>query len=138
MKLKTHAKGIFILALTVLLLVMATAELNHGAAASPTEQQIKNITYFSWYYANYSLLGSEISFNAVGVAETNYTWDFGDGTLGYDKYPVHRYTLSGTYTVTLITQFNDGGSNTISQTLTITSNPPIPDFYWEPETPNTQ
>jgi len=135
---KAHAKGIFILALTVSLLIAATAELHHGAAASPTEQQIKNITYFSWCYTNYSLWGSEIAFKAVGVAETNYTWDFGDGTLGYGKYPMHLYTLSGNYTVTLITLFGDGGGNTLSQTLTLANDPPIPDFYWEPETPTTQ
>ncbi len=31
----------------------------------------------------------------------NYTWDFGDGTMGYGIFEQHTYTSTGTYTVTL-------------------------------------
>jgi gliding motility-associated-like protein len=36
-----------------------------------------------------------------GNTNTNYYWDFGDGTTSTDQYPYHTYTTPGTYVVTM-------------------------------------
>jgi PKD repeat protein len=41
---------------------------------------------------------------------TSWLWDFGDGTTSTDQNPVHTYTISGSYTVTL-TVSNTAGSD---------------------------
>ncbi len=38
---------------------------------------------------------------SVGAGAVAYTWDFGDGTTSADPDPVHRYTATGAYNVTL-------------------------------------
>jgi PKD repeat protein len=38
----------------------------------------------------------------------SYHWDFGDGTEGFGKNPIHSFTDSGTYTVTLTVTDDDG------------------------------
>ena len=50
---------------------------------------------------------------------TNYTWDFGDGTAGYNINPTHIYNLSGTYNITLTVTDNDGLTNSDTTTATI-------------------
>ncbi|UCE73526.1 MAG: TIGR03790 family protein [Methanomassiliicoccales archaeon] len=48
---------------------------------------------------------SQYTFNASASTDNtsieNYTWDFGDGSLGYGEYPTHTYTLNDTYEVVL-------------------------------------
>jgi PKD repeat protein len=46
---------------------------------------------------------------------TSWQWDFGDGSTANVKNPVHTYTTTGNYTVTLSVT-NDLGSDTITQT----------------------
>lgn len=38
----------------------------------------------------------------------NWTWDFGDGTLGFTQNPTHTYASTGTYTVTMIVRDDNG------------------------------
>lgn len=45
----------------------------------------------------------------------SWDWNFGDGTTSTDQHPVHLYTSSGTYTVTL-TAHNSFGPNTVTKT----------------------
>jgi PKD repeat protein len=61
---------------------------------------------------------------STGQIDT-YTWDFGDGTAGNERNPVHEYTNGGTYTVRLIVE-NEGGSSEVSQQITVA--PPPPDI----------
>jgi hypothetical protein len=49
---------------------------------------------------------------------TSWTWDFGDGTSGYDQNPLHTYTTVGIFTVTL-TAGNGLGSDTLTKTAYI-------------------
>ena len=55
--------------------------------------------------------GGEIQFNSISAGATSYVWDFGDGNTSTDKDPLHTYTATGTYTVTL-TAFNGPCSDT--------------------------
>lgn len=45
----------------------------------------------------------------------SWDWDFGDGNTSSDQHPVHLYTSSGTYTVSL-TAHNSFGPNTVTKT----------------------
>lgn len=56
------------------------------------------------------------SYDAGGEIVT-YSWDFGDGTDGLGTYPVHSYTNTGEYTVTLTVTDEEGA--TASDTCTI-------------------
>jgi PKD repeat protein len=49
----------------------------------------------------------------------NYTWDFGDGNLGYGSLVVHDYVESGTYTVMLTVVDDNGDSDITSTTITV-------------------
>ncbi len=49
--------------------------------------------------------GGEIQFFSISAGATSYLWDFGDGNTSTDKDPLHTYTTTGTYTITL-TAFN--------------------------------
>jgi PKD repeat protein len=85
------------------------------------------------------LVGEEILFDGnattfdVGVTpdfanRRGFTWDFGDGiTSGLDDggiSMVHVYTAPGTYTVTLAVLDSDGGTDTVSKTVTIIGTTP--------------
>ena len=54
----------------------------------------------------------------------SYKWDFGDGFISTNKDPLHKYTVSGRYTVTL-TVSNSVGSNTMTRQNFITADKPI-------------
>ncbi len=45
--------------------------------------------------------GQTVAFGNVSNAANTFLWDLGDGTLSTDSFPVHTYTSSGTYTVSL-------------------------------------
>jgi len=66
----------------------------------------------------YETNGRNVTFNALGDA-SNYTWNFGDGSVGYGKNVVHEYEY-GEYTVTL-TVYADGVSNSSSHVVWINS-----------------
>lgn len=55
--------------------------------------------------------------NSSNDASTFY-WDFGDGNISEDENPVHVYTFTGTYTVTLYAN-NDCGQQSISKEVTV-------------------
>lgn len=48
-----------------------------------------------------------------------YYWDFGDGTYSYEQNPIHNYTNSGLYTVTLIVSNNCGTPDSATMTINI-------------------
>jgi len=52
---------------------------------------------------------------------TSWIWDFGDGYTANEQNPVHRYTSTGSYPVTLLAQnTNYSGTLTIPNTVTVT------------------
>ena len=43
----------------------------------------------------------DVVFNNTTTNATNFIWNFGDGGMSTDQFPVHTYATEGTYTVTL-------------------------------------
>lgn len=69
---------------------------------------------------NYSVAGScnpstPVSFNNLssGTGTLTYEWWFGDGTSSTEKNPIHIYTSTGSYSVTLITKNAQGCVDTL-------------------------
>ena len=70
--------------------------------------------------ANAVCVGTQLSFTSTSSDEDgtieNYTWCFGDESYSYAENPVHSYSQSGVYTVTLTTTDDDGAVNTATET----------------------
>jgi PKD repeat protein len=78
-----------------------------------------------------------VMFHDTSSNSPNYwQWSFGDGALSSEQNPVHTYTQSGTYTVTLTTE-NDGGSNTTTMTGDIIVSPQYATNAATPAVPTT-
>ncbi len=56
----------------------------------------------------------------------NYTWDFGDGAVGYGVSPTHVYTVAGDYTVVLTVMDNFGATDSDTTVVTVTGEPNTP------------
>ncbi|HMU45361.1 MAG TPA: PKD domain-containing protein [Chitinophagaceae bacterium] len=75
-------------------------------------------------------------FDNTSLAGQTWLWDFGDGTTSTAFEPVHTYTLTGTYNITLIA-YNPNtcnGSDTARFTIQV-FDAPVPDFSYSPITP---
>ncbi len=56
---------------------------------------------------------------------SSWSWSFGDGSTSTDQNPLHTYTSSQPYTITLITAMGGGCSDTVTKTYI----PPLPAFF---------
>ena len=52
---------------------------------------------------------------------TSWAWDFGDGTTSTAQNPTHRYTTTGSRTVTLVASNAAGPSAPVTRTITVTA-----------------
>jgi len=68
----------------------------------------------------------------------NWTWDFDDGTIGYEQNPNHQYTNNGLYNVTLLVTDDDGRNDTYWTVINVTNADPVSIFTWTPVNPTTQ
>ena len=74
-----------------------------------------------------------ITFNASSSYDldgyiANYTWQFGDGSVGYGKEVIHLYNSKGNYTVNLTLLDNDGGEKRISKLIIVGEKGASPPF----------
>ena len=73
-----------------------------------TDSMIKTINVSPSPFADFMMnkdticTGGHISFTNMSVNAVNVTWKFGDGTISHLTNPVHQYTQSGLYFVTMI------------------------------------
>ena len=77
---------------------------------------------------------TDLSRDADGVA-SNWTWDFGDGTVSHSRHPSHRFTRGGAHTVTLTVQDDLHGVASVSKTVTVVNVNPVAGFSYHPAAP---
>ncbi len=65
-----------------------------------------------------------VSFQNNSVGATNYSWDFGDGTITGGLNPTHTYTTVGNFSVTLTAINANGCSDTIQKIGIVKLGPP--------------
>ena len=61
--------------------------------------------------------------SAIAYGSMSYIWKFGDGDTSHLQSPTHAYINAGTYTVWLVAVSNNGCSDSISRTVTISPRP---------------
>lgn len=66
-----------------------------------------------------SLRSPEISFTNRSLYATQWLWNFGNGQSSIEHSPIHRYTDSGAFIITLTVRNPAGCSNQISDTILI-------------------
>jgi PKD repeat protein len=105
-----------------------------AADASDIRTAAKTVVYDSlskWGLGIYDLVAAyDFSISSANATFNNnssllaqtYSWNFGDGNTSTLKNPVHSYTTSGDYTVTLTAYNASGCSKSISKKLTILPN----------------
>jgi PKD repeat protein len=67
---------------------------------------------------SFTIDGYSVTFNPTVTDVDSYAWNFGDGETSTESKPVHAYTVSGTYTVTLVVK-GGGGEATATKDLTL-------------------
>jgi len=68
-----------------------------------------------------------LQFTSLADPADRWFWDFGDGNSSTAENPVHAYTDTGTFTVTL-TAYNNGCPQSTSKVQYITVRPPVANF----------
>ncbi|MCF7889760.1 PKD domain-containing protein [Candidatus Bipolaricaulota bacterium] len=73
----------------------------------------------------------EVTFDASSAEDsdgtiTSYEWDFDDGSTGSGVSGTYTFTSSGTYNVQLTVTDNDGGTDSTSETISVSSEPNQP------------
>jgi parallel beta-helix repeat protein len=77
--------------------------------------------------------GKTIMFNGVNSTDidgmiTNFTWQFGDNSIGYGEYAFHSYTKPGTYLVILTVTDDDGESHAAQVSVDVSEQVESPGF----------
>ncbi len=69
-------------------------------------------------------LGSDVTFTNGSSGAVTYQWNFGDGSpLDVSVNPIHSYTATGSYTVTLISSDGPCSDTTTASIVVVNSNP---------------
>ena len=78
----------------------------------------------------------ESTYNGENVTNwpCNFTWDFGDGSVSYEKNPQHEYTKAGTYNIThTVVLYLDGNTtkiDSVTKQIIVRNRKPVAKFYW--------
>ncbi|MCG2825437.1 MAG: PKD domain-containing protein [Thermoplasmatales archaeon] len=86
----------------------------------PTANAGENLTTLM----NYIVFDAANSTDMDGII-INYTWEFGDGTIGYDMQPVHIYWALGNYTINLTVTDDDDATATVAIWVNVTNLAPM-------------
>ena len=66
---------------------------------------------------DYVINGAKVTFDEKASSDaTSFYWDFGDGNISEEKNPIHTYTATGTYSVTMYAN-NDCGQQSITKEI---------------------
>ena len=116
------APGIF----TVYLFVMDNDGAGHSTTVDITidEEIVLNPV------ANFTEAVSNLNVQFDASASTNpvsgnlsYAWNFGDGTSGNGVSPTHTYTAAGNYIVSLVVTSANGGTDSVTRSVTAVAEP---------------
>jgi PKD repeat protein len=89
---------------------------------------VANFTYTAAHCANSPVQFTDQSQTSGGPAITGWLWNFGDPGSGSSntstlQNPVHSFSTSGSYTVTLVVSSSGGCSSVVSKTVSVGSSP---------------
>lgn len=90
---------------------------------------IANVSPVASFVADTSNLYAAFDANASSDFDgtvASYAWNFGDGTTGTGVTPSHAYTAGGSYQVALTVTDDQGATNVVTQTVTVTAPPNQP------------
>ncbi|MGC9307805.1 MAG: maltotransferase domain-containing protein [Thermoplasmatota archaeon] len=75
------------------------------------------------YTPSHPTVGENVFFSGTSTPDgiLNYTWQFGDGTIGYGRNTSHGYATAGTFTVTLQVRDSSDRTDSVSQNITVKS-----------------
>lgn len=66
-----------------------------------------------------------VNFSDLSTGAANYNWNFGDGNTSTQRNPVHTYSSTGSFTVTLIVTNANGCSDTLIKPGFVRIQPPV-------------
>lgn len=92
------------------------------------------VSAFSADFTAFCAAPATVQFTNQSSNGTSFTWDFGDGVIGYTANPNHVYTSGGLYTVTLVTDGGSCGTDTLAVYDFISINPANPCIVILPQT----
>ncbi|HHH79394.1 MAG TPA: PKD domain-containing protein, partial [Thermoplasmatales archaeon] len=108
----TFATTLFLIA-TILCLLCVLSAANQPPVADFTYQPQNPTTADTVYF-------NSTAYDPDGEI-TNYTWEFGDGSIAYGENVVHRYTEPGEYLVNLTVKDNNDAINTTLKIINVSS-----------------
>ena len=109
---------------TLAFAVLSSMVLLQSCSKDKEEPGIPPVAKFTFTSDNGFETPSNVTFANASTGATAYEWDFGDGSAKVStENPVHEYTSSGAYNVTLTAK---NGSATHSTSATVTIAEPIP------------
>ncbi|KAA0009870.1 MAG: tandem-95 repeat protein, partial [Thermoplasmata archaeon] len=83
------------------------------------------VASFSWILSTANVINfTDLSYDIDGYI-TNYTWDFGDGSISYKQNPSHKYADDGIYNITLTVIDNNGATASITKQILIENDAPV-------------